>query len=216
MLDVRSRAGIMAVTTGAALLLALPVVAAGQAPNVGDVVGGVKDRVPAPPVSVPAPPVQLPPQASPPAPAPRAQNSPPPRSPSAQPPPEAPPSSPPAHGRTEKPANPGGGGGEPPGQAPSPSQNEPASSQGGGSGDGGSEDGDSRAGGDGGGTKGVSQEGGNVPTDVEIADQVVEAPVDASPSTLPFTGFQLALMVALGLAAMGTGFALRRGARSTG
>ena len=212
MLDVRSRAGIMAVTTGAALLLALPVVAAGQVPNVGDVVGGVKDRVPAPPVSVPAPPVQLPPQASPPAPAPKAQNSPPPRSPSAQPP-EAPPSSPPAHGRSKKPsASSGGGGGDQPG---SPGD-APGASQGGGSGDGGSEDGDSKAGGDGGGTKGVSQEGGNVPTDVQIADQAAEAPVDASPSTLPFTGFQLALMVALGLAAVGTGFALRRGARSTG
>jgi hypothetical protein len=223
MLDVRSRTGIVAVTTGAALLLALPVVAAGQVPDVGGVVGGVKERVegaaPGPPVSVPAPPVELPAQASPPAPAPKGQGSPPARGPAAQAP-AASPQAPPAHARSKKPANPGGGRGEQPGPAPSPSQNEPAAGQGGGSGDGGSKAGGGDGGGDGSGGDGktvnTSQDDGSVPTDVEIADQAVEAPVDASPSTLPFTGFQLALMAALGLAAVGTGLALRRGARSTG
>ncbi|HZB05576.1 MAG TPA: hypothetical protein VE449_03220 [Thermoleophilaceae bacterium] len=228
MLDVRSRAGIAAVTTGAALLLALPVVAAGQAPDVSGVVGGVKEKVgnapPAPPVSVPAPPVNLPAPAAPPAPAPRGQGSPPARGPAVQAP-AASPQAPPAQARSKKPADPGGGRGERPGPAPSPSQNEPAAGEGGGSGDGGSkaggdggaDDGGGGGGGDGGDgkTTNVSQDGG-APTDVEIADEAVEAPVDASPSTLPFTGFQLALMVALGLAAVGTGLALRRGARGTG
>jgi len=222
MLDVRSRAGIVAVTTGAALLLALPVVAAGQGPGVGDVVGGVKEKVegaaPGPPVAVPAPPVNLPAPAAPHA-APKAQGPPPARGPAAQAP-AASPQAPPAHARSNKPANPGGGRGERPGPAPSPSQNEPATDQGGGSGDGGSKAGDGDGGaGDGGGdgkTVNTSQDDGGAPTDVEIADQVVEAPVDANPSTLPFTGFQLALMVALGLAAVGAGFALRRGARSPG
>jgi hypothetical protein len=221
MLDVRSRTGIVAVTTGAALLLALPVVAVGQVPDVGGVVGGVKEKVesaaPAPPVSVPAPPVKLPAPAAPPAPAPKAQGSPPAQGPSAQAP-AAPPQAPPAHARSKKPAN--AGGGERPGPVPSPSQNEPAAGQGGGSDDGRSKagGGDGAAGDGGGGhgkTTNVSQDGG-APTDVEIADQTAEAPVDASPSTLPFTGLQLALMVALGLAALGTGLALRRGARSTG
>jgi hypothetical protein len=222
MLDVRSRTGMIAVTTGAALLLALPVVAAGQVPGVGDVVGGVKGKVEgaAPPLPAPAAPhVNLPAPAAPHAPAPKAHGSPPAQGPAAQAP-AASPQAPPAHARSKKPANPGGGGGERPGPAPSPSQNEPAAGEGGGAGDGGSKagSGDGGAGdggGDGGKTVNTSQDDG-APTDVEIADQVVEAPVDANPSTLPFTGFQLALLLALGLAAVGTGFALRRGARSTG
>ncbi|MEA2409116.1 MAG: hypothetical protein QOE69_3235, partial [Thermoleophilaceae bacterium] len=51
------------------------------------------------------------------------------------------------------------------------------------------------------------------PTDVQIADQTVDLPADASPSTLPFTGLQLALMALLGLAALAAGTALRRGVR---
>jgi hypothetical protein len=231
MLDVRSRAGIVAVTTGAALLLALPVVAAGQGPGVGQVVGGVKEKVegaaPGPPVGVPAPPVNLPAPAAPRAPAPKAptskapdpqgpppkaQGSPPAWSPAAQ----APRSAPPAHGRVKKAsAGSGEGGGEQPASAPGSPNDAPATSQGDGSGDGGSKDGGSKAGG-GGKTTNLSQDDGAAPTDVEIADQVVEAPVGANPSTLPFTGFQLALMVALGVAAVGTGVALRRGARSPG
>jgi hypothetical protein len=60
MFDLRSRAGIVGVATGAALL-ALPVVAAGQVPVVGQVVGGVTETAqtlaPAPvsPVALPAP-----------------------------------------------------------------------------------------------------------------------------------------------------------------
>jgi hypothetical protein len=191
---------------------------------VGDVVGGVKGKVegaaPAPPVSVPAPPVNLPAPAAPHAPGPKAQSPPPARGPAAQAP-APPPQAPPAHARSKKPANPGGGRGEGAGPAPNPSQNEPAAGEGGGSGDGGSKagggDGGAGDGGGGGGkTVNTSQDDGGTPTDVEIADQVVEAPVEANPSTLPFTGFQLALMVVLGLAAVGTGFALRRGARTTG
>jgi hypothetical protein len=50
-------------------------------------------------------------------------------------------------------------------------------------------------------------------TDVQIADGVADAPRDASPSTLPFTGLQLALMAMLGLGAVAGGALLRRGAR---
>ena len=61
MFDLRSRAGIVGVATGAALL-ALPVVAAGQVPVVDQVVGGVTRTAqilapaPVPPVTLPAPP----------------------------------------------------------------------------------------------------------------------------------------------------------------
>ena len=60
MFDLRSRAGIVGVATGAALL-ALPVVAAGQVPVVDQVVGGVTRTAqilapaPVPPVTLPAP-----------------------------------------------------------------------------------------------------------------------------------------------------------------
>jgi hypothetical protein len=47
------------------------------------------------------------------------------------------------------------------------------------------------------------------PTDVEIADEAAQAPRDASPATLPFTGLRLALMLAAGLAVLATGAALR-------
>jgi hypothetical protein len=216
--DLRSRAGFVGLTTAAAALLAMPVVAVGQVPGLDGVVGGVKERVqnaaPRPPVNVPAPPVDLPARPAPPAPAPKGQGSPPAQGPAVQAPPASP-QAPPAHARAKKLA--GSGGGEQPGPAPSPSPNEPAAGEGGGSGDGGSKAG----GGDGGGgddgkTVDTSQDDGGTPTDVEIADEVVEAPVDASPSTLPFTGFQLALIAALGLAALGTGLGLRRGARSAG
>ena len=39
----RSRTGVVSITVGAAVLLALPVVAAGQVPGVDQVVGGVKE-----------------------------------------------------------------------------------------------------------------------------------------------------------------------------
>ena len=50
-------------------------------------------------------------------------------------------------------------------------------------------------------------------TDVEIADGTADAPGDASPATLPFTGLQLALMGMLGLMAVAGGALLRRGVR---
>src|SRR5215208_1899884 len=58
--NVRSRTGVIAITSAAAVLLALPVVAAGQVPGVGQVVGGVTQatgiltQAPAPPAPVPA------------------------------------------------------------------------------------------------------------------------------------------------------------------
>jgi hypothetical protein len=58
---VRSRVGAVSVTAGAAVLLAVPVVAAGQVPGVGEVVGGVTETAqnlaPAPVAApLPAPP----------------------------------------------------------------------------------------------------------------------------------------------------------------
>jgi hypothetical protein len=50
---------------------------------------------------------------------------------------------------------------------------------------------------------------------VAVASQVSDVQ-EANPSTLPFTGFQLALLAGLGLTALAGGLALRRGARTTG
>ena len=47
----------------------------------------------------------------------------------------------------------------------------------------------------------------------DTASEAVDLPEDASPETLPFTGFQLALMAMAGLAALAGGLVLRRSAR---
>jgi hypothetical protein len=43
-----------------------------------------------------------------------------------------------------------------------------------------------------------------------VAGEAVELPEDASPATLPFTGFQLALLAAIGLATAAGGVLVRR------
>jgi len=48
---------------------------------------------------------------------------------------------------------------------------------------------------------------------VATASQTPDLPEDPSPSNLPFTGLQLALMAMVGLAAVATGSVLRRGTR---
>jgi hypothetical protein len=201
MLNVRSRTGVVAVTAGAAVFLALPVVAAGQVPGVDQVVGGIQQTAEsvAPAVPVPAPPVSAPA----PQPAPKPQSA----APAAAPAPAAP-----AAPRESAPAvsSQGSGAGS-------------ASARSSGSAGGADDHGSGKARG---GAKASSaskearasqqaDEGddGGAPTDVEIASQAVETPEDASPSTLPFTGFQLALVGLLGAMAVAGGLALRRTAR---
>ena len=208
MIDVRSRAGVVAVTAGAAVLLAMPVVALGQVPGVDEVVGGIQERVegvaPAPVAPLPAPPVSLP--APPPAPAPKSQSG------GSAPAAPAPPAPAPAPSPQSTPAaSPGGG-------EPSRSATVAASSKRVSAASGGGRGEERRARADealGGKTANASQDGG-APTDVEIAGQRTDAPEAANPSTLPFTGLQLAMLGVLGLAALVAGLALRRGVRSAG
>ena len=208
MLDVRSRAGVVAVTTGVTVLFALPVVAFGQVPGVDEVVGGVQETVdkvaPAPVPALPTPPVRLPA----PAPSPKPQSSPSaPSAPTAQ----APSGSAPAQAPASSPAAPTQDGSGSAGASSSTSAKAAASAA----------DGkkkgrvaaaraasDDKA-------ANASQDDG-APTDVDIASQVADVTEEANPSTLPFTGFQLALMGVLGLTALAGGLALRRGARGTG
>ncbi|MEA2408749.1 MAG: hypothetical protein QOE69_2868, partial [Thermoleophilaceae bacterium] len=82
MLNVRSRIGMVAVGTSAAVLLAVPVVAAGQVPVVQEVVGGVTQTAeslapaPAPVPALPAPAAKAPaPQTPAPKPAPQPASS---------------------------------------------------------------------------------------------------------------------------------------------
>jgi hypothetical protein len=199
MLNVRSRVGVAAVTTGAVVLLAVPVVAAGQVPVVDQVVGGVTETaqslVPAPVAApVPAPPTPVPAPAPAPAPAPQPAPTPVPAAPATPAPKEAP----------RQAASAGGSGGssgsgsatgtataKASGKTKRPATASAAS--------------DDKA-------KAAQDESAG-PTDVEIADQAVAAPEDASPSTLPFTGLQLALMGLAGLAAIAGGGVLRRASR---
>src|SRR5215208_2433942 len=50
----------------------------------------------------------------------------------------------------------------------------------------------------------------------DVASEAADAPSDAGVETLPFTGLQLALVLASGLAALGGGLLLRRSARTGG
>jgi hypothetical protein len=43
-----------------------------------------------------------------------------------------------------------------------------------------------------------------------VAGEAVELPDDASPATLPFTGFQLALLAAIGIATVAAGVLVRQ------
>jgi hypothetical protein len=200
MLNVRSRVGVVAVTTGAAVLLALPVVAAGQVPGVDQVVGGVTETaenlVPAPVAAPAPPPAPLPAPA--PAPRPAAQPAPAPAAPAAPAPAAPQPKATSTTGSTSS-GSASGRGSERRGAMASSSAKRAHSAR------------DRRA------ASGVkataAQDDGGSPTDVEIADQAVEAPEDASPSTLPFTGLQLLLMGMVGLAAIASGGVLRRASR---
>jgi hypothetical protein len=209
MSDLRSRAAVFGLTTGAAVLLAVPVVASGQVPGVDRVVGGVnraaQDVVQgAPPV--PVLPIQLP--ARPPAPsaAPAAGGS-----------HSAPETSAPA-APAPAPAASAPAGSAQSGSASAPAAAARAAAPATGSGSGGGSSGVS-ASASGAKRRGTSassshkaraaQDSGSGPTDVEIADEAAEAPRDASPATLPFTGLRLALMLTAGLAVLATGTALR-------
>ncbi len=222
MLNVRSRAGVIAVTTGAAVLVGLPVVAFAQVPVVAPVVNGVTDtansivQTPVAPPSLPALPAPVPA---------------PPQAPAVQAPAPAPQFQAPAHPSAPKPAA----------QAPAaqaPAASNPGSAQvrsagtatkrSGGSGRasahssakaaGRSAKGEGRRGdrakakasGDAGRAPAEEQSAGG--SEPAFASQGVdELPDDASPANLPFTGLQLALMAIVGLAALVGGVALRRG-----
>ena len=234
-----SRAGSLAMTAGALVLLSLPVVALAKGPP--DVVGGGTDTartVAAPQANVPDPPpgqLHNSPQASKPAPRPhpKAQTQ-----TSAPTPPagQAPAARPPSPGRGPagsgparrgpKAGHPGRGpkakeAAEPPivgAPSPEPEQTAPGGGSGGGSEQGGGKQERSHS---------RSPHKPNVTGDLELprADtgatagegisgaltgDTVALPEDASPETLPFTGLQLLLVAMTGLAAIGGGAALRR------
>ena len=231
-----SRAGSLAMTAGALVLLSLPVVALAKGPP--DLVAGGTDTaqtVVAPQAKVPDPPpgqLQNSPQASKPAPRPhptaQTQTSTP-TAPAA----EAPAARPPSHGRGPagsaparrgfKTGHPGRGPKAGEAAAPptsgSPSPEPEGTAPGGGGGDqGGGKEERSHS---------RSRDKQNVTGDLDLprADtgdtagedifgamtgDTVELPDDASPETLPFTGLQLLIIIMTGLAAIGGGAALRR------
>ena len=191
----------VSVTTGTAILLALPVVAAGQVPVVEQVVGGVTETaqsiVPAAP-ALPAPPAQVQapaPKAPAPAPAPAAP------APAAS----APAASPPAAPRQSAPAAPQSASSLRQGLRAQRVQTAASASK------------------DRGGVS--AQSASDTPAQASQdnssdesagsaeASQAVGLPEDANPDTLPFTGLQLALIAMAGLAALAAGAALRRGTR---
>lgn len=210
MLKVRSRSGVVGVTAGAAALLALPVVAAGQAPVVDQVVGGVtqtaQSLAPAPPAGLPAPTVKpAPPAGLPAPPAPAGSGA-----PAAAPaPPASAPSGAPrqvtatgsagservassagkAHARKRGSSDRKGSGAKATGaqSGATASQSEGSGAQGGG-----------------------SQADDSGATDVEIA--AGESGDESGAASLPFTGFGLVLLTMLGLGALAGGAVLRRAA----
>ena len=204
MFVVRSRAGVAGVTAGAAVLLALPVVAAGQVPVVDQVVGGVAETAQS--LAAPAPATKPAPSPAPPASAPAANPAPPPAPSAAAPAPPAAGSAPAAAPRQVTAAGALGSGGARSGSRQPAGATSAAK--------GGSENvtrAKRRAGSEERAT--AAQDDGAGRTDVEIASQPADLPEDASPDTLPFTGLQLALIAMIGLAAIASGAALRRGAR---
>ena len=196
MFDLRSRAGIVGFATGATLL-ALPVVAAGQVPVVGQVVGGVTETAqslapvpvpqvalpvpvatPAPPAPVPGPALPAPPSPGPaapapaPAPAPRVAAAP--ASSAGDRTPPSPPAKARASGKQPDRATARAASGE----VASEAQSDSAGDQGTGT------------------------------TDVEI--ETADSGDAGGPAALPFTGLQLVLLGMAGLAALAGGALLRR------
>ena len=219
MLDVRSRAGVIAVTTSAAVLVGLPVVAFGQVPGVPQVVGGVTEtanslvQAPGAPPSLPAPaPAPVPVPAAPaPAPAPQVQAPAPPSAapkPAAQAPAaQAPAASNPGSAQARSAGTATGSSG---GSAKASPRRSATAADRSGRGDGRrGERAKAMASGDAGQAPAERSAGGSEPA---FASQGVdELPDDASPANLPFTGLQLALMAIIGVAALLGGVALRRG-----
>ena len=219
MFDVRSRAGVIAVTTSAAVLVGLPVVAFGQVPGVPQVVGGVTEtanrlvQAPVAPPSLPAPaPAPVPVPAAPaPAPAPQVQAPAPPSAapkPAAQAPAaQAPAASNPGSAQARSAGTATGSSG---GSAKASPRRSATAADRSGKGDGRrGERAKAMASGDAGQAPAERSAGGSEPA---FASQGVdELPDDASPANLPFTGLQLALMAIIGVAALLGGVALRRG-----
>jgi len=202
MSDLRSRAVVLGVTSGAAVLLAVPVVASGQVPGVDQVVGGVNHAAQRVVQAAPAPPVRLP--AAPTAPAPRpapAAQAPAPAAPAPAPAPSAPATTTRSATATASQGS-GGSVGSAGGHSANRKQANGGSSAGSVS---------AHAAAD---RKARAADDAAAGTDTQIADDPASAPRDASPATLPFTGLQLALMVMLGMAALAAGAALRRGVRT--
>ena len=195
----RSRVGVFSITAGAAVLLALPVVAAGQVPGVDQVVGGVTETaesiapLPVAP-ALPAPPAQV-------------------QAPAPKPPAAAPAPAPAAPAPAAAPAAPR--------QSATTAAPRSAPSSGTASGSKASKSGSSAKGG---GVKAHSAS--DVPARASqddsadesassgVADPVADLPEDAGPDTLPFTGLQLVLIAMAGLVALAGGLVLRRSART--
>ena len=217
MFNVRSRAGVVAVTAGATLLVALPVVSLGAVPAVNHLPGHANETARDVVTSAPKP--SLPAHAQAPAvrPAPRAQT--PANSDSAPTRPTRAPRSAPAGGHSGAPHHSsqsrgrghsrararGHAGGSPQGEAAGQDDQAPQASD------------KKRKAASGDDTNAAPEPGDETvsgpASDVEIADGTADAPRDASPATLPFTGLQLALMGMFGLMAVAGGALLRRGAR---
>jgi hypothetical protein len=220
MLNVRSRAGVIAVTTSAAVLVGLPVVAFGQVPGVPQVVGGVTETanslVQTPMVPAPAPaPAHVPapaPAAPAPAPAPQVQA---PAPPSAAPTPaaQAPATQAPAasntgsaQARSAGTATKRSGGSARASARRSAKAADRSAKREGRRGD----RAKAKASGDAGSTPAEEQSANR--SELALASQEADAlPDDASPAKLPFSGLQLALMAITGLVALVGGMALRRG-----
>jgi hypothetical protein len=202
MLNVRWRTGVVAVASGAAVLLALPVVAGGQVPRVDRVVGGVTQtagsvvQAPAPaPLPAPAPAPGPAPQAS--GPAPAAHRTPVPGSHTTA----TPSASLGSAGSTRTPAR-------RPASASAASDREPArahSAQ---------QSGEPEDEGDIPPAERTKREPASAGNDSAGAgDNGNGAADDPSQGRLPFTGLQLALIFVVGLAALAGGAVLRRGLR---
>jgi hypothetical protein len=200
MFDLRSRAGIVGVATGAALL-ALPVVATGQVPVVDQVVGGVTQTAQSL-TAAPVPQADLPTRSGKPAPLP-APVTPAPPVPAAPPAPEASvhtTSAPAPRGMaasavsagTQAPSSPA-----PRAKASDKRQETASAASGAVASDARS---DSAAG---------EPDGA---TDVEIA--AADSGDAGGPASLPFTGLQLTLLGIVGMAALAGGALLRRAARA--